>query len=532
MYSLYYAVTHQHAEEFAPVRCNEQTLMRLVRYFEDIVTENKLSALILEGRFLDGHLSRETERISRILEASRALYLFSCEKECHQRSFSNENFSNMTLIEEKLYHDFETGPFIVVMDPRFSGLMASYALPGEDETHPKVYEMVWTFDPNVAFTAIEYLMGRIYAQKSSERPRFEECLNASTPHGVSLRLALTLTTKLTMLMQRQNELEMATNRISSAISSSLEIESILQSAVDEVGSALKARKVALVLWEEETSKPESISVYERADAGSDEQNESQPDTAEESADGEKGCSQVFLQGPGPLEIPITYRNSVIGVLMVEDDTSGRLWEDEEELMAKTVADELAVAISHARLFKRVQIQAMTDALTGLYNHRYFQERLEREIKLADRNDTHLSLVMLDLDHLKQINDTYGHRKGDAALTHVARMMRSTFRDIDICARYGGEEFVAILPQCGREDALKAAERLREAIASTPVRQIGQVTASIGVATYPESAVTQEEMIEMADRAMYVAKEAGRNRVRSLMPKQSEAAARRKELRDV
>lgn len=526
MYSLYYAVTHQHVEEFSPVRCNEQTLMRLVRYFEDIVTENKLSALIIEGRFLDGHLSRETERISRILESSRALYLFSCEKECHQRSFSSENFPNMTLIEEKLYHDFETGPFIVVMDPRFSGLMASYALPGEDETHPKVYEMVWTFDPNVAFTAIEYLMGRIYAQKSSERPRFEECLNASTPHGVSLRLALTLTTKLTMLMQRQNELEMATNRISSAISSSLEIESILQSAVDEVGSALKARKVALVLWEEDTSKPESISVYERPVSNGNGHEE--PHLADESP----GEASVFSQGPGPLEIPITYRNSVIGVLMVEDDTPGRLWEDEEELMAKTVSDELAVAISHARLFKRVQIQAMTDALTGLYNHRYFQERLEREIKLADRNDTHLSLVMLDLDHLKRINDTYGHRKGDAALTHVARMMKSTFRDIDICARYGGEEFVAILPQCGREDALKAAERLREAIASTPVRQIGQITASIGVATYPEAAVTQEEMIEMADRAMYVAKEAGRNRVRSLMPKQSEVAARRKELRDV
>ncbi|MEW6207879.1 MAG: sensor domain-containing diguanylate cyclase [Acidobacteriota bacterium] len=528
MYSLYYAVTHQHAEEFAPVRCNEQTLMRLVRYFEDIVTENKLSALILEGRFLDGHLSRETERISRILESSRALYLFSCEKDCHERSFSTEHFSNLTLIEEDFYHDFETGPFIVVMDPRFSGLMASYALPSEDETHPKVYEMVWTFDPNVAFTAIEYLMGRICAQRSSERPRFEECLNASTPHGVSLRLALTLTTKLTMLMQRQNELEMATNRISSAISSSLEIESILQSAVDEVGRALKARKVALVLWEEETSKPESISVYERADTNGNEEDEFQNEGMEKLS----SEASVFSQGPGPLEIPITYRSSVIGVLMVEDDTPGRLWEDEEELMAKTVADELAVAISHARLFKRVQIQAMTDALTGLYNHRYFQERLEREIKLADRNDTHLSLIMLDLDHLKRINDTYGHRKGDAALTHVARMMRSSFRDIDICARYGGEEFVAILPQCGREDALKAAERLREAIASTPVRQIGQVTASIGVATYPESAVSQEELIEMADRAMYVAKESGRNRVRSLMTKQPEAAAKRKELRDV
>jgi diguanylate cyclase (GGDEF)-like protein len=228
-----------------------------------------------------------------------------------------------------------------------------------------------------------------------------------------------------------------------------------------------------------------------------------------------------IEVPGSLEIPLTYRNSIIGVLAVEDDTPNRDWEDEEMLMVRTVSDQLAVAISHARLFRQVQTQAMTDALTGLYNHRYFQERLDREIKMADRNNESLSLILLDLDHLKRINDTHGHRAGDAALCHVACILQTTVRDIDICARYGGEEFVIILPQCEREAAFQVAERVREAIALKPATKVGAVTASIGLATYPTPARTKEELIEMADRAMYMAKDAGRNRVRTLMNRASD-----------
>ena len=136
--------------------------------------------------------------------------------------------------------------------------------------------------------------------------------------------------------------------------------------------------------------------------------------------------------------------------------------------------------------------------------------------MADRNNESLSLILLDLDHLKRINDTHGHRAGDAALCHVACILQTTVRDIDICARYGGEEFVIILPQCEREAAFQVAERVREAIALKPATKVGAVTASIGLATYPTPARTKEELIEMADRAMYMAKDAGRNRVRTLM----------------
>ncbi|MEK6322910.1 MAG: sensor domain-containing diguanylate cyclase [Acidobacteriota bacterium] len=547
MHSLYSVLTAQHREEFAPVRCNEQTVSRLVRYFEDVVTENKSSALVIEGRCLNGEPSRETERLTKVAAASRRVYLFSCDSKCDARAWDPETSSRLTTLEEQDYHGIETGPFILVMEPRFCGLLASSVLGDERNNHARAYDMVWTFDPNVVFTAIEYLMARVSAQTPQERARFEELLNASTPRSSSLRLALTFTTKVTMLMQRQNELEMATNRISSAISSTLEIESILQSAVEEVGRALKARRTALVLWQAGTNLPEGMSIYERPEESRGGGNESDPHLngsgggsantekkeahsashAAEQANSEPESGTLRakpqagesnngrLATPCALEVPISYRETVIGGLLIEDDTALRNWEDEEVLMVKTVSDQLAVAISHARLFRQMQTQAMTDALTGLFNHGYFQDRLDRETKLADRNNEQVSLILLDLDHLKRINDTHGHRSGDGALCHVASIMRAAVREVDVCARYGGEEFVVILPQCDRESAIGIAERLRESIASTPVSKVGQVTASIGVATYPTGAKSKDELVEMADRAMYLAKAAGRNRVRTL-----------------
>jgi diguanylate cyclase (GGDEF)-like protein len=219
--------------------------------------------------------------------------------------------------------------------------------------------------------------------------------------------------------------------------------------------------------------------------------------------------------PCSLEVPISYRNDLIGGLLIEDDTPLRNWEAEELLMVKTVSDQLAVAISHARLFRLTQKQAMTDALTGLYNHGYFQDRLDREIKLADRNNEVVSLILLDIDRMKKINDTHGHRSGDRVLSHVAALMLASVRDVDVCARYGGEEFVVILPQCDRENATVVADRLRASVASKATNNGGQVTVSIGVATYPSGAKSKDELVEMADRAMYLAKAAGRNRVRTL-----------------
>jgi diguanylate cyclase (GGDEF)-like protein len=527
MNSLYDVLVDQHRDEFAPVRCNEGTASRLVRYFEDIVTENKIPALVIEGRCLNGDPFRESGRLSRLVASSRRTYIFCCASGCNARTWEAPPTFKLTDLDEGDSHTIETGPFILVMEPRFCGLLASNRVVDE-RTRTNSYEVLWTFDPNVVFTAIQYLMARINVQKPQERDRFGKLVNSCTPHSSSLKLALAFTTKVTMLMQRQTELEMATNRISSAISSTLELEEILQSAVEEVGRALNARRAAVVLWQEGTKMPEGMSVYERPESPDprnhdniriepevensarpgDLQDQRSQKTVPDNTDGQVGT-------PGTLEVPISYRNTIIGVLVIEDDRNSRNWEDEELLMVKTVSDQLSVAISHARLFRQVQTQAMTDALTGLYNHGYFQERLERETKFADRNNNQVSLILLDLDHLKHINDTQGHRSGDAALCHVASIMQATVRDVDVCARYGGEEFVVILPQCDRQNAIDVAERLRESIASSPMSTSEPITASIGVATYPSGAKNKEELIEMADRAMYLAKAAGRNRVRTL-----------------
>jgi len=540
MYSLYHLVADQHREEFAPVRCNEQTVSRFVRYFEDVVTENRLLALVIEGRCLNGDPVRERKRLTAVAAASRRVYLFSCDSACGVRTWQPEASFKLTTLQERDYHTIDSGPFILIMEPRFCALLASCVVPGEINGYAGAYDMVWTFDPNVVFTAIEYLMARVSVQTQEERKRFEIMVNACTPTSSSLRLALSFTTKVTMLMQRQNELEMATNRISSAISSTLELETILQSAVEEVGRTLRVSRAALKLWQEGTRVLESTNVYERPGDPRHEVSSTSGAPSVSLADSTPSAEvqpksfsigwlpESFAAKPQPavdgetrstplstLEIPISYRNDVIGGLLIEDDTPSRNWEDEEVLMIKTVSDQLAVAISHARLFRRVQKQAMTDALTGLFNYGYFHHRLDREMELADRNNDQVSLILLDLDHVKRINDTHGHRSGDVTLCHVAGIMQNDVRDVDICARYGGEEFVVILPQCDRKNAIEVAERLRQAIASTPVPRVGQVTASIGVATYPTGAKDKDELVEMADRAMYLAKAAGRNRVRTL-----------------
>jgi len=538
--SLFYVLTNQHGDDFAPLRCNAQTVARLVRYFEDVVMENNLPALVIEGRCLDGEPGREGERIGRLRDNARQIYLFSCDQSCPQRTRTVVEYSNLARLEEADFHLTETGPFILVMDSRFCGLLASYRV-AEGADHPgNGYEMIWTFDPNVAFTALEYLMARIGAQRPEERQRMESIVNLCTTRTSSARMALSFTTKLAMLLQRQNEMEIAINFISSAISSTLDLDTILQSAVEEVGRALKVRRAALVLWEEDSKRPEKINVYER-------EGESHPADPEPAAAGNGRIAQASrdlkcdheqigspngrkfnsegiapssnstepFETPGPIEIPITFRNTVTGVFLVEDDTAGRQWEGEEIMMVRTASDQLAVAISNARLFNKFQTEAVTDAMTSLYNFRYFKDRLEREIKLADRNLAPVSLILLDLDHLKRINDTFGHRAGDEALIHIASIMKTCMREVDICARYGGEEFVVILPQCEQHNAVHAAERLRAAISRSPVPKVGRVTASVGVATYPSMASNRDELIEMADRAMYLAKASGRNLVRTL-----------------
>jgi diguanylate cyclase (GGDEF)-like protein len=174
----------------------------------------------------------------------------------------------------------------------------------------------------------------------------------------------------------------------------------------------------------------------------------------------------------------------------------------------------AMLQSAAIRFSRAEVEAITDGLTGLYNHRYLHERLQEELVRARRRDSKLSLLFFDCDDFKTYNDSYGHKAGDAALARIARITETCSRRIDLAARYGGEEFVLALVDTGAAGAFTVAERIRGEVEASSVKGGRPLTVSIGVVTYPDDAKGHDELLDKADWAMYAAKRAGRNRVLS------------------
>ena len=161
---------------------------------------------------------------------------------------------------------------------------------------------------------------------------------------------------------------------------------------------------------------------------------------------------------------------------------------------------------------RAEVEALTDGPTGLYNHRYLHERLEEELERARRRTHTLSLLFCDCDHFKAYNDTYGHKAGDDALAHIARIIESCSRRVDLAARYGGDEFVLALLDTDTEEALSVAERIQSEVAAASVLGGCALTVSIGIAGFPDDAGSRDDLLNKADWAMYAAKRAGRNRV--------------------
>lgn len=184
-----------------------------------------------------------------------------------------------------------------------------------------------------------------------------------------------------------------------------------------------------------------------------------------------------------------------------------------QLKIKALQDELK------KSNERLKQLSNTDPLTLIYNRRYMMSALEKELQRAERKGSHLSLVLIDIDHFKSVNDRYGHQGGDQVLVSLAALTQSDLRSYDFAARYGGEEFILTLPETTHPDALTTAERLRAAIQehtyTGPIKGL-KTTASMGVATYPAEGISSvDSLIRAADEAMYRAKVAGRNRVFSM-----------------
>lgn len=215
-----------------------------------------------------------------------------------------------------------------------------------------------------------------------------------------------------------------------------------------------------------------------------------------------------------LFLPLKVDNELVGVLALGSKLSGEAYSRDDELTLATLANQTAVAIGKARLFYKLQQLAITDDLTGIFNRRHLFDLGIREFNRATRFNRSLSVIMMDLDHFKLVNDTYGHSVGDEVLRIIAQRCQNGVRNVDVLGRYGGEEFVVVLPETEWTEALQITERLCNTIADIPVKtSVGplSVTASFGVAGYRPDDDSFETFLERADNALYFAKQDGRNR---------------------
>ena len=220
------------------------------------------------------------------------------------------------------------------------------------------------------------------------------------------------------------------------------------------------------------------------------------------------CAESFC-------VPMIAAGKALGLLYLSASEPGRLT-DAKQKLAVTVAEHMALAISNLKLRETLKHESIHDPLTGLFNRRYMQESLKREISRARRQGQPVGVIMIDIDHFKQFNDTYGHEAGDRVLKELASFLQSNIRSSDIACRYGGEELLLILPDASLADTQHRAEQLREKVKQLRVRyrhqNLGSITISLGVACCPDQGLTGEAVIQAADRALYRAKKLGRDRV--------------------
>ena len=216
-----------------------------------------------------------------------------------------------------------------------------------------------------------------------------------------------------------------------------------------------------------------------------------------------------------LTLPLTVEGEILGCLSLNSDQPNAF--DAQDLQFLSVIGyQMAATLKHFQRFSSIKNIAIYDTLTGLYNRRYFEERLGVDAQKSFYSGTPLSLVMVDIDHFKKINDTFGHTEGDQVLCKISSLLKTSVRKKDTVARYGGEEFILILPEAGLEESFVIAERIRRQVENTSF-EVGQaqvnLTLSMGISNFPSHrAKSKEDLVKMADQALYDAKRGGRNKV--------------------
>lgn len=236
------------------------------------------------------------------------------------------------------------------------------------------------------------------------------------------------------------------------------------------------------------------------------------------------CAHVQTRGKSPvgpyLCVPMMAQGETLGLFFLRpadaDAAAGRKYIETKQQVAYSVAEQMALALANLRLRETLRQQSIRDALTGLYNRRFLEESLDRELARLERKRQPLTVIMIDVDHFKNFNDTYGHEAGDVVLRDLSRVLRRQSRQSDIACRYGGEEFTLLLPETSLDIGRQRAESLREAVQELKLthngQPLGEVTLSLGVATFPDHGADRENLLYAADMALYEAKRSGRNRV--------------------
>ncbi|MCD9028085.1 diguanylate cyclase [Luteimonas sp. BDR2-5] len=224
-----------------------------------------------------------------------------------------------------------------------------------------------------------------------------------------------------------------------------------------------------------------------------------------------------FDGISTLCVPLVANGQSLGLLHVSagSNAGGRDGDNDAPVLC-ALAEQMSMAIANLQLRETLRLQSIRDPLTGLFNRRYLEESLARELQRCERRGLPLSVLMLDIDHFKRFNDTYGHAAGDALLGHIGHLIQSRVRAEDIACRYGGEEFTVVMPELDAANTCARAEEVRKAIEDATVQHLGQtlgpVTISIGIATSPGDGTEPGQLLQTADAALYRAKAAGRNRV--------------------
>ena len=220
---------------------------------------------------------------------------------------------------------------------------------------------------------------------------------------------------------------------------------------------------------------------------------------------------VLPESRAVLCLPISYGETLLGVLNVESRDENA-FAPQDVLILNTLADLLATALHNSFVFQKLQQQSITDGLTGIKTRRFFWEALSSEWKRASRSGRPFSVVLIDLDKFKEVNDSLGHLEGDLVLARVGRLLEQKCRQSNVVARYGGDEFIILMPETGIEQSQVLAERLRLWLATDPMLEEHHITGSFGVASFPLHGFSMEDLIRVADAGMYVAKHAGGNQV--------------------